>query len=163
MKKFHKKRYSKYIIMPTQMNIQDQRIGALFVLGLLLSLLFNIILDPSVMFSTLSLIGYESYPLYGVIIWDLDLNECHYYESNEHFPSGFNQMIDNSAKDCGDIEVSMIEERLERINNTTDSAEVKALIKEAEDEKEDTNFEKFKELNSKITSEKTYYVDNNTR
>lgn len=140
------------------MRIGDNRTKLIFLSALATGLVLSLIVKPEVIISLFELTRGEQYPLYGVMVWEVDRAECRFYDTEQLLPRGYESMFDKDPQECGSFDSQMLRRRLQLINETTNSTEVKTLIEEAYTEIENYNYERAQEIASRIEVNRTYSV-----
>lgn len=144
--------------MTDELNLSCKRNEYLLVFGLLLIFAINVIVRPEFTVLVIDLLGGEEYPSHGVFVWELDRNRCRQYESAKLLPAGYEEMVRSGDK-CGeDFKGTMLRRRLEFINQTTESEEVKETVNKSLVQIKAYNFTQAQRISSKIDVERNYTI-----
>lgn len=136
----------------------NRKLQVLFAVAILTGLFLSIAVDQPNFLTVLTLVNNDKLPLHGVIISDVDYNNCRYYRFDQYLGTQ-TEFHENASEECIPAwEASLQVERLKNINESTDNPEINNLLKNATKMKNNRSFEELDKLLDKLEVEKNYSV-----
>lgn len=143
------------------MDFSDRQTKLLLVAAVLSGFIFMFVANENILLSLLTVFGGDNFPHQGVVFLDMDDNSCEHYTLDQYLPAGRDQILEQNSKECPIIwEATLKIEKLESINQSTNTSEINYLLLNASEAFDNRNWQEVNKIVDQLEIERSYNVKN---